>query len=138
MITLHRLGHTDEPFQLNPDLIVTIESTPDTVVTLATTAKVVVAESPEAVAAAMRAWRVGVLSEAMRNRRAGAGIGPAGGDSPPASVQDLPRRPGPVTGSHSADPPNRPSPMAGSRTADTSRRPGQVEGSRLPADERGR
>jgi uncharacterized protein YlzI (FlbEa/FlbD family) len=71
MITLHRLGHADEPFQLNPDLIVTVESTPDTVVTLATTAKVVVAESPEEVAAAVRAWRVGVLSEAMRNRRAG-------------------------------------------------------------------
>ena len=70
MITLHRLGHSDEPFQLNPDLIVTIESTPDTVVTLATTAKVVVAESPDEVAAAVRVWRVGVLSEAMRNRRA--------------------------------------------------------------------
>jgi uncharacterized protein YlzI (FlbEa/FlbD family) len=69
VITLHRLGHTDEPFQLNPDLIVTIESTPDTVVTLATTAKVVVAESPEEVADYVRAWRVEVLSEAMRNRR---------------------------------------------------------------------
>jgi len=70
MITLHRLGHTDEPFQLNPDLIVTIESTPDTVVSLATTAKVVVAETPEEVAAAVRAWRVGLLSEALRGRRA--------------------------------------------------------------------
>jgi uncharacterized protein YlzI (FlbEa/FlbD family) len=69
MIVLHRLGHTDESFQLNPDLIVTIESTPDTVITLATTAKVVVAESPEEVAAGVRAWRVEVLSEAMRNRR---------------------------------------------------------------------
>jgi uncharacterized protein YlzI (FlbEa/FlbD family) len=69
MITLHRLGHTDEPFQLNPDLIVTIESTPDTVVSLATTAKVVVSETPEQVAAAVRAWRVEVLSEALRNRR---------------------------------------------------------------------
>lgn len=69
MITLHRLGHTDEPFQLNPDLIVTIESTPDTVVTLATTAKVVVAETPAEVADLMRTWRVEVLSEAMRNRR---------------------------------------------------------------------
>jgi uncharacterized protein YlzI (FlbEa/FlbD family) len=69
VITLHRLGHTDEPFQLNPDLIVTIESTPDTVVTLATTAKVVVAETPAEVAAYVRAWRVEVLSEAMRNRR---------------------------------------------------------------------
>jgi uncharacterized protein YlzI (FlbEa/FlbD family) len=69
MITLHRLGHTDEPFQLNPDLIVTIESTPDTVVSLATTAKVVVSETPAEVAAAVRAWRVEVLSEALRNRR---------------------------------------------------------------------
>ncbi|HST56928.1 MAG TPA: flagellar FlbD family protein [Solirubrobacteraceae bacterium] len=69
MITLNRLGHTDEPFQLNPDLIVTIESTPDTVLTLATTAKVVVSETPEEVAAAIRAFRVEVLSEALRNRR---------------------------------------------------------------------
>ncbi len=70
MITLHRLGHTDEPFQLNPDLIVTVEPTPDTVVTLATMAKVVVAETPEQVAAAARAWRVEVLSEAMRSQPA--------------------------------------------------------------------
>jgi len=28
MITLNRLGHSDEPFQLNPDMIVTVESTP--------------------------------------------------------------------------------------------------------------
>jgi flagellar protein FlbD len=69
MIVLHRLGHANEPFQLNPDLIVTVESTPDTVVTLATTAKVVVAESPDEVAELVRAWRVGVLSDAMRNRR---------------------------------------------------------------------
>jgi len=80
MIILHRLGHSDEPFQLNPDLIVTVESTPDTVVTLATHAKVVVAESPEEVAAAVRAWRVGVLSEAMRNRRPDR-EGPGGGVS---------------------------------------------------------
>jgi uncharacterized protein YlzI (FlbEa/FlbD family) len=90
MITLHRLGHTDEPFQLNPDLIVTVESTPDTVVTLATTAKVVVAESPDEVAAAVRAWRVGVLSEAMRNRRP---------DHEPTPVQSLGRRSKPVEGS---------------------------------------
>jgi uncharacterized protein YlzI (FlbEa/FlbD family) len=83
MITLHRLGHADEPFQLNPDLIVTIESTPDTVVTLATTAKVVVAETPEEVSTAMRAWRVDVLSEAMRSRRP---------EHEPAPVQGLPRR----------------------------------------------
>ena len=27
MITLHRLGHSDEPFLLNDDLIVTVEAT---------------------------------------------------------------------------------------------------------------
>ena len=47
----------------------TIESTPDTVITLATTAKVVVAETPEQVAAAISAFRVQVLSEALRKRR---------------------------------------------------------------------
>jgi uncharacterized protein YlzI (FlbEa/FlbD family) len=71
MITLNRLGHTDEPFQLNPDLIVTIESTPDTVITLATTAKIVVAESPEEVAAAIRAYRVSMMGEALGEARAG-------------------------------------------------------------------
>jgi uncharacterized protein YlzI (FlbEa/FlbD family) len=95
MITLHRLGHTDEPFQLNPDLIVTVESTPDTVVTLATTAKVVVAESPNEVTALMREWRVGVLSEAMRNRRGG----PGAGDSRPTPIKSPGRRPEPVEGS---------------------------------------
>ena len=69
MITLNRLGHTDEPFQLNPDMIVTVESTPDTVIALATGAKVVVGETPEEVAAAVHAYRAGVLSEALRNRR---------------------------------------------------------------------
>jgi uncharacterized protein YlzI (FlbEa/FlbD family) len=69
MITLNRLGHSDEPFQLNPDMVVTVESTPDTVITLATGAKVVVAETPEEVAAALHAYRAGVLSEALRNRR---------------------------------------------------------------------
>jgi uncharacterized protein YlzI (FlbEa/FlbD family) len=86
MITLHKLGRADEAFQLNPDLIVTIESTPDTVVTLATTAKVVVAETPEEVSAAMRAWRVDVLSEAMRSRR------PEHEPGGRAPVQGLPRR----------------------------------------------
>ena len=79
MITLNRLGHSDEPFQLNPDMVVTVESTPDTVITLATGAKVVVAETPEEVAAALHAYRAGVLSEALRNRRP-------------------PRQPGPSTG----------------------------------------
>jgi uncharacterized protein YlzI (FlbEa/FlbD family) len=69
MITLNRLGHSDEPFQLNPDMIVTVESTPDTVITLATGAKVVVAEAPADVAAAVHDYRADVLGEAFRRRR---------------------------------------------------------------------
>jgi uncharacterized protein YlzI (FlbEa/FlbD family) len=69
MITLNRLGHSDEPFQLNPDMIVTIESTPDTVIALATGAKVVVAETPEQVATAVRAYRTEMLSDALARRR---------------------------------------------------------------------
>lgn len=79
MITLNRLGHSDEPFQLNPDMIVTIESTPDTVIALATGARVVVAETPEQVAAALHAYRASVLSEALRNRRAPRQPGPTAG-----------------------------------------------------------
>jgi len=70
MITLNRLGHSDEPFQLNPDMIVTVEPTPDTVIALATGARIVVAETPAQVAAAVRSYRAGVLSEAMRGSRA--------------------------------------------------------------------
>jgi len=68
MITLTRLGHTDEPFQLNPDMIVTVESTPDTVITLATGAKVVVAQTPLEVAQAVHELRASVLAEAFRRR----------------------------------------------------------------------
>jgi uncharacterized protein YlzI (FlbEa/FlbD family) len=69
MITLNRLGHSDEPFQLNPDMIVTVESTPDTVIALATGAKVVVAETPEEVAAAVYAYRAEVMGAALARRR---------------------------------------------------------------------
>ena len=68
MITLNRLGHSDEPFHLNTDMIVTVESTPDTVITLATGAKVVVAETPAEVAAAVHAYRAAVLGDALRRR----------------------------------------------------------------------
>lgn len=68
MITLHRLGHKLEIFRLNPDLIVTVEATPDTVITLATGAKVVVAETPERVAKAVREYRVDILAEALNVR----------------------------------------------------------------------
>jgi uncharacterized protein YlzI (FlbEa/FlbD family) len=66
MITLHKLGHGTECFCLNPDLIVSIESTPDTVITLATTAKVLVAERPEEIAEAVRSWRAAVIASALR------------------------------------------------------------------------
>jgi uncharacterized protein YlzI (FlbEa/FlbD family) len=68
MITLHRLGHKLEIFRLNPDLIVTVEATPDTVITLATGAKIVVAETPERVAKAVRECRADILAEALRMR----------------------------------------------------------------------
>ncbi len=68
MITLNRLGHSDEPFHLNPDMIVTVESTPDTVIALATGAKIVVAETPEQVRAAVHAYRVDIMSDALRRR----------------------------------------------------------------------
>jgi uncharacterized protein YlzI (FlbEa/FlbD family) len=61
VIRLHRLGHRDEDFHLNPDHIVSIESTPDTVLTLMSHSKVIVLERPEEVLAAVRAWRAGIL-----------------------------------------------------------------------------
>lgn len=64
MIRLHRLGHRDEDFHLNPDLIASIESTPDTVLTLITHSKVIVLERPEEVVLAIRNWRAGILEQA--------------------------------------------------------------------------
>jgi uncharacterized protein YlzI (FlbEa/FlbD family) len=69
MIALHRLGHQAEEFQLNPDLIVTVEANPDTVVTLTTGTKIVVAETPERVASEIRDYRMDVLSGALNRRR---------------------------------------------------------------------
>jgi len=69
MIRLHRLGHTPQPLHLNPDLIVTVEANPDTVVTLTTGSRLLVCESPEAVAAAVRAWRASVLDATSRSAR---------------------------------------------------------------------
>jgi uncharacterized protein YlzI (FlbEa/FlbD family) len=61
VIRLHRLGHPDEDYHLNPDLIVSIEATPDTVVTLTTHTKLIVAERPEQVVEAIRCWRASVI-----------------------------------------------------------------------------
>lgn len=68
MITLHRFGHQAEPFDLNQELIVTVEANPDTVITLATGHKIVVVESPEKVAQRVRDARAQVMAEALRRR----------------------------------------------------------------------
>ena len=70
MITLHRFGHQAEPFELNQELIVTVEANPDTVITLATGHKIVVVESPEKVAQRVRDARAAVMVEALRRREA--------------------------------------------------------------------
>ena len=69
MIELHKLGGQNGAFQLNPDLIQTIEATPDCVIALTTGNRVLVEESPEEVADAIRAYRVGILEDALRRRR---------------------------------------------------------------------
>jgi uncharacterized protein YlzI (FlbEa/FlbD family) len=70
VIRLHRLGHPDEDYHLNPDLVVSIEATPDTVVSLATGVKLLVCERPEAIVAAIAEWRAGVLEAALPRRGA--------------------------------------------------------------------
>jgi flagellar protein FlbD len=62
VIRLRRLGSKAEAFYLNPDLIVSLESTPDTLVTLTTHTKVLVADSPEDVVAAVREWRASIIN----------------------------------------------------------------------------
>src|SRR6202000_2260664 len=73
VIRLHRLSARAEVFYLNPDLIVSIDSTPDTVMTLTTGQKVLVKDSPELIVEAVQAWRSGILAKgfpaAPRRRR---------------------------------------------------------------------
>jgi uncharacterized protein YlzI (FlbEa/FlbD family) len=61
VIRLHRLGHPEEDFLLNPDLILSIESTPDTTVTLTTHSKLIVSERPDEVVELVRAWRASII-----------------------------------------------------------------------------
>lgn len=65
MIELHKLSHGREAFHLNPDLIERIEASPDCHVWLTTGTKIAVAESVDEVVAAVRAWRVDVLTRAL-------------------------------------------------------------------------
>jgi uncharacterized protein YlzI (FlbEa/FlbD family) len=62
VIRLHRLSARAEVFYLNPDLIVSIDSTPDTVLTLTTHQKVLISDTPEAVVASIQAWRASILT----------------------------------------------------------------------------
>ena len=66
MIRLNKLGHTPHPFHLNPDLVLTVEANPDTVVTLTTGSRLLVSETPEEVAHAVRLWRASVLDAMTR------------------------------------------------------------------------
>jgi uncharacterized protein YlzI (FlbEa/FlbD family) len=68
VIRLHRLGHKADVFFLNPDLIVSVESTPDTVITLTTHTKVLVSDGADEVVAAVRDWRASILSAALPRR----------------------------------------------------------------------
>ena len=68
MITLHRLGHDVDTFQVNPDAIITIEANPDTVITITNGMKIVVAEPPERVATLIQGYRATVLAEALIRR----------------------------------------------------------------------
>jgi flagellar protein FlbD len=65
MIRLHRLGSSYEPFYVNPDLIATMEGHPDVVLTLTNGTKIVVAETDDEVVAAIRRWRIDVMTEAL-------------------------------------------------------------------------
>jgi flagellar protein FlbD len=71
MIRLHRLGSSYEPFYVNPDLIATMEGHPDVVLTLTNGTKIVVAERDDEVVAAVRRWRIDVMTEALNAAEVG-------------------------------------------------------------------
>jgi uncharacterized protein YlzI (FlbEa/FlbD family) len=90
MIRLHKLGHEPHPFHLNPDLVLSIEANPDTVVTLTTGSRLLVMESPEAVADAVRVWRASVLDAMARvPRRSSASLALVRGTAGDGGVPSL-------------------------------------------------
>jgi flagellar protein FlbD len=89
MIRLHKLGHEPHPFHLNPDLVVTVEANPDTVVTLTTGSRLLVTESPEAVAEAVRKWRASVLDAMARVPRRSASLSLVRGTAGDGGVPSL-------------------------------------------------
>jgi flagellar protein FlbD len=105
VVLLHKLARDPQPFHLNPDLVLTIEAHPDTVVTLTTGSRLVVTETPDEVAAAVRQWRASVLdamsrvprrTSALSLVRAAAGdgaVGPLAAESARAESEIPPRGP---------------------------------------------
>ena len=75
MIVLNKLNHDRDSLYLNPDLIQVVEARPDTHIQLTTGAHIVVFETPEQVAEAIQAYRVGILAEALRVVRTSSGSG---------------------------------------------------------------
>ena len=67
MITLHRLGHTEDIF-INHDMIVGVEANPDTVIKLMSGDRILVSESPGEVAEKVRDCRVEILAMALMIR----------------------------------------------------------------------
>jgi uncharacterized protein YlzI (FlbEa/FlbD family) len=90
MIRLHKLGRVPHPFHLNPDLVITVEASPDTVVTLTTGSRLLVTETPEEVARAVRDWRASVLDAMGRaSRRSGSPLSLVRGTAGDGAVPSL-------------------------------------------------
>jgi flagellar protein FlbD len=89
MIRLHKLGRQPEPFHLNPDLVLTVEAHPDTVVTLTTGSRLLVTETPEEVAEAVRLWRASVLDAMTRVPRRSSALSLVRGTAGDGAVPSL-------------------------------------------------
>ena len=89
MIRLHKLGRPPQPFHLNPDLVLTVEAHPDTVVTLTTGSRLLVTETPEEVAEAVRTWRASVLDAMSRIPRRGSSLSLVRGTAGDGAVPSL-------------------------------------------------
>jgi uncharacterized protein YlzI (FlbEa/FlbD family) len=90
MICLHRLAREPQAVYLNPDLVLMVEAHPDTVVTFTTGSRVIVTETPEEVAAAVRTWRASVLDAMSRVHRRGTALSlvrGTAGDGGAAAIQ---------------------------------------------------
>ena len=62
MILLHHFGSEGEPFYLNPELIISVESKPDTLIRLLTGQELWVQEDPSQIVDLVRNWRSSLLN----------------------------------------------------------------------------